>query len=107
RPVSARRTVIVVSPRLMDIACFLPVVVDGGTSVTLARAFHGFGELDEYLNTLPETSGKSRNESGEAAAATGRCERRQSKLTISTQLAPLPAGYFWSSRRAPLPWSIA
>jgi len=23
----------------MDIACFLPVVVDGGTTVTLARAF--------------------------------------------------------------------
>jgi hypothetical protein len=33
--------------------------------------------------------------------------RRQSKLTISTQLAPFPTGYFWSSLRPPLDWSIA
>ena len=32
---------------------------------------------------------------------------RQSKLTISTQLAPLPAGYFCSSLSAPLAGSIA
>src|SRR5471032_887389 len=33
--------------------------------------------------------------------------KTQSKLTISTQLAPLPAGYLSRNLSAPLAWSIA